>query len=177
MVIGKSGSGKSTLFKMLKKYYEVKRDKVYVNNIDINDYSKSDIIYVSQDEILFTDTLINNIGSNNIIDISQICLLDDIVKKNSLGFNMLIEENGFNLSGGERQRIVLARALSKEFNILIIDEGLNQVDIKMERIILKNLFEKYSDKTIIFISHRLDNKDLFDQIIKIENGEVIDWYI
>lgn len=174
MVIGKSGSGKSTLFKMLKKYYEVKRDKVYVNNIDINDYSKSDIIYVSQDEILFTDTLINNIGSNNIIDISQICLLDDIVKKNSLGFNMLIEENGFNLSGGERQRIVLARALSKEFNILIIDEGLNQVDIKMERIILKNLFEKYSDKTIIFISHRLDNKDLFDQIIKIENGEVID---
>jgi len=174
MVIGKSGGGKSTLFKILKKYYEVNRDKVYINDIDINDYSKSDIIYVSQDEILFTDTIKNNIDSNNLIDISKVCLLDDIVNKTNLGFNMIIEENGFNLSGGQKQRIVLARAIAKDFNILIIDEGLNQVDVQMERTILKNLFKKYKDKTIIFISHRLDNKDLFNQIIKLENGEVHD---
>lgn len=174
MVIGKSGSGKSTLFKILKKYYEVERDKVYINDIDINDYFKSDIIYISQDEILFTDTLLNNVDSNNIIDVSKICLLDDIVNKNSLGYNMILEENGFNLSGGERQRIVLARAISKKFNILIIDEGLNQVDTKMERKIINNLLKKYKNETIIFISHRLDNKDLFNQVIKIENGEVID---
>lgn len=170
MVIGKSGSGKSTLFKLLKKYYEVERGKVFINNIDINDYCKSDIIYISQDEILFTDTLSNNIDSNNIIDVSKICLLDDIVNKNQLGYNMLIEENGFNLSGGERQRIVLARAISNNFNILIIDEGLNQVDVTMERTIIKNLFKKCKDKTIIYISHRIDNKDLFNQIIKIEDG-------
>lgn len=174
MIIGKSGSGKSTLFKILKKYYSVKRGQAYINGIDINDYSKSDIIYISQDEILFTDTLKNNIDSDNLIDISKMCLLDDIVNKNSLGYNMLIEENGFNLSGGEKQRIVLARAIANNFNILVIDEGLNQVDVNMERTILKNLFKKYKDKTIIFISHRLDNKDIFDNVIKIENGEVCD---
>ena len=43
----------------------------------------------------------------------------------------------------------------------------------MERIILKNLFEKYRSKTIIFISHRLDNMDLFDQVIKMEEGRII----
>lgn len=173
MVIGKSGSGKSTLFKILKKYYNISRGQAFINNIDINDYSKSDIIYISQDEILFTDTLYNNIDSNNIIDISKLCLLDDIVNKNSLGYNMLVEENGFNLSGGERQRIVLARAIAHDFNILIIDEGLNQVDVKMEKTILQNLFNKYKDKTIIFISHRLDNENLFDKVIKIEKGELI----
>ena len=174
MVIGESGSGKSTLFKILKKYYTVPRDKVYIDNVDINDYQESNIVYVSQNEILFTDTISNNIDSDNIIDISKICLIDEIVKNNQLGYNMLIEENGFNLSGGERQRIILARALANEFDILIIDEGLSQVDINMERKILKNLFENYNDKTFIFISHRLENKDLFNQVIKLKKGRISD---
>ncbi len=174
MVIGESGSGKSTLFKILKKYYTVPRDKVYIDNVDINDYQKSNIVYVSQNEILFTDTISNNIDSDNIIGISKICLVDEIVKNNQLGYNMLIEENGFNLSGGERQRIILARALANEFDILIIDEGLSQVDINMERKILKNLFENYNDKTIIFISHRLENMDLFNQVIKLKKGRISD---
>ncbi len=174
MMIGQSGSGKSTLFKLLKKYYDVTRDKVYVNGIDINDYKASDVVYISQDEILFTDTLYNNIDSNNIMDISKICCLDNIVNRSNLGYHMLIEENGFNLSGGERQRIILGRALANHFNILVIDEGLSQVDVKMERRILNNLFKKYTDKTIIFISHRLDNKDLFDRLLKLEDGKVYD---
>lgn len=173
MVTGKSGSGKSTLFKFLKKYYEVKRDTIYIDNIDINDYKKSDIVYISQNEFLFTDTILNNIDSNDIIKLSKICLLDEIIKDNPLGYNALIEENGFNFSGGEKQRIILARALSNHFNILIIDEGLNQVDTNMERVILKNLFKEYKDKTIIFITHRLKNMDLFNQILKIEEGRLI----
>ncbi len=174
MVIGESGSGKSTLFKILKKYYDIPRDKVYVDNIDINDYQKSNIVYVSQNETLFSDTIYNNIDSNNIIDISKICLVDEIIKNNELGYNMLIEENGFNLSGGERQRIILARALANNFDIIVIDEGLNQVDTNMERIIIKNLIKNYAAKTIIFISHRLDNMDLFDKIVKIEKGKIVD---
>ncbi len=174
MVIGSSGSGKSTLFKILKKYYDIPRNQVYIDNIDINDYQKSNIVYVSQNEILFSDTIYNNIDSNNIINISKICLVDEIIKNNQLGYNMLIEENGFNLSGGEKQRIILARALACDFDIIIIDEGLSQVDNNMERMIIKNLFKNYSNKTIIFISHRLDNMDLFDKVIKIEKGKIVD---
>lgn len=173
IVIGQSGSGKSTLFKLLKKYYDVKRNQIKINNIDINDYKDSDVVYVSQNEILFTDTILNNIDSDNIFEVSKICLVDDIIKNNPLGYNTLVEENGFNLSGGQRQRIILARAISLNFNILIIDEGLNQVDTNMERKILKNLFSKYKDKTIVFISHRLDNLDLFDQVVQIEKGSLI----
>lgn len=173
MVLGSSGSGKSTLFKILKQNYEVKRDKVYVNGIDINDYKLNNIVYVSQNEILFSDTLENNIG-NDIYKVSKICLVDEIVKKMQLGYKTLIEENGFNLSGGEKQRIILSRALSNPFDILIIDEGLSQVDTNMERIILKNIIKEYSNKTIIFISHRLDNIDLFNQVIKLEKGKIVD---
>jgi len=181
MIVGKSGSGKSTLLKLLMKYYSVNNNKIFINNIDINNYSNKvindNILYLSQNEILFNETLYNNLifdDSNKsiLLDITRMCHVDEIID-NNLGFNMLIEENGFNLSGGERQRIMLARALLKKFNILIIDEGLNQVDINLERKILKNIFKYFKDKTIIVISHRLDNLDLFDNLIEIEKGVVV----
>jgi ABC-type transport system involved in cytochrome bd biosynthesis fused ATPase/permease subunit len=85
---------------------------------------------------------------------------------------MFIEENGFNISGGEKAKIVLARALLKGGDILVIDEGFNELDINSERIIMKNIFKYCSDKTIIVVSHRLDNLDLFDHFIEISNGMV-----
>ena len=180
MVVGKSGSGKSTLFKILMKFYDIKNNKVFINNIDLNNYDVSElnnnILYLGQNEILFNDTLYNNLvfdnsNSSKLLDVTKICCLDKIIDCN-LGYNMLIEENGFNLSGGEKQRIMLARSLLKKFNILIIDEGLSQVDVNMERKILKNIFKYFKDKTIIVISHRLDNLDLFDNLVKIENGVI-----
>lgn len=180
MMVGESGSGKSTLFKLLMKYYSIGNNNIFINDIDINNYTKkildNNILYLSQNEILFNDTIYNNLvfedsNSSNLLEITKMCFIDKIID-NNLGFNMLIEENGFNLSGGERQRIVLGRFLLKKFNILIIDEGLNQVDISLERKILKNMFKKFKDKTIIVISHRLDNLDLFDNLIEIEKGVI-----
>ena len=180
MIVGESGSGKSTLLKLIMKYYSIKNNKITINDIDINNYSKetldNNILYLSQNEILFNDTLYNNLifdnsDSSNLLDVCKMCYIDDFMD-NNLGFNMLIEENGFNLSGGEKQRIMLARALLKKFEILIIDEGLNQIDINLERKILKNIFKKYKNKTIIIISHRLDNLDLFDELIEIEKGVI-----
>lgn len=179
IVLGKSGSGKSTLVKLLLKYYDVSRNNILINGVDINDYNNMNgIIYISQNENLFTDTLYNNltlyedINSKNILETCKLCEVDEMINDKELGYSLLIEENGFNLSGGERQRIVLARSLLKKFNILIIDEGLNQMDIDLERRILKRLFEKYKNKTIIIISHRHDNLDLYDRKLVLENGEI-----
>ena len=178
MVLGKSGSGKSTLFKILTKYYSISKDKIFINGIDLNNYKKNtidkNIMYISQNDVLFNDTMYNNLifdGSNTkaLLDISGMCYVDEILDSN-LGFNMLVEESGFNLSGGERQRVILARGLLQHFEILIIDEGLSQVDTNMERKILKNIFKYFKNKTIIFVSHRTDNLDLFDDLIKIEDG-------
>ena len=65
LIIGSSGSGKSTLLKLIYKYYDINRDKIYLNNYDINDYSLQDIreniTYISQNEVLYNDTIRNNI--------------------------------------------------------------------------------------------------------------------
>ena len=175
LLVGDSGSGKSTLFKILMGYLSVDRNKIYFDNTDINDISniRENISLISQNEILFTDTLYNNIFIyNDDTSVIKDCYIDEILKRDNLGYNMLIEENGFNLSGGQKQRIVLARTILKDFNILLIDEGLNQMDINLERKILINLFKRFKDKTIIVISHRMDNMDLYDKKIKLEEGTI-----
>ena len=175
LLIGKSGSGKSTLLKLIKRYYESNSGISIANN---REYSDSNIAYIAQNEILFTDSLVNNLKLNRNIDLDDInsvitlCNIDSIIKNNNLGLNMLIEENGFNLSGGEKQRIILARTILNNFDILLIDEGLNQVDINLERKILKKLFNKYYNKTIVIVSHRYNNMDLFDRVIEMSNGTI-----
>ncbi|MBQ8192777.1 MAG: peptidase domain-containing ABC transporter [Bacilli bacterium] len=182
LLLGASGSGKSTILKLLYKYFEVDRDKIFINNYDINDYSMSDIrkniTYISQNEILYTgsirDNIIldRNIGEVDYLNICKLLHIDEIVKDNILGYDYLLEENGINISGGQRQRIILARSLLKESKVIMIDEGLNQVDIKLEREILKNIFNYFYDKTFIIVSHRKENIDLYDKVIKIDDGVV-----
>ena len=182
IILGNSGTGKSTLLKLLFKYYSVERNMIYINNYDICDYTVKDIrdniTYISQNETIFTDTIKNNIILDNEIDeetflnIAKLTYIEDIIKDDILGYNKFLEENAFNLSGGQRQRIILARALLKNSKILLIDEGLNEIDIDLERKILKNIFNNYKDTTIIIISHRLNNLDLFDKVLKLEDGEI-----
>lgn len=183
LLSGKSGIGKSTILKIIYKYYDIPSKMIYLNNIDLNNYSKADIRlnigYLSQNEFIYTDTLYNNIVLGRNIakeDFLKICYLtevDDIFKDNFLGYNMVLEDNGSNISGGQRARVLLARLLVKKANIIMIDEGLNEMDVSLERRILKRLWNFYPDTTFLIVSHRMNNLDLFDKKIDLNNYEVI----
>ena len=66
---------------------------------------------------------------------------------------------------------------NQEKDIYIFDEALNAIDIAKERLILKKLFELYKNKTIIVISHRFNNSDLFDLNIHVKDGNYEREYI
>ena len=184
LLTGSSGSGKSTLMKMLLKYIETDYDTIKISGIDINHYHleniRSNITYVTSNEFIFNDTIRNNItlykdySEEDLEDIVKICSINDIIKDDSLGLDKRLEENGFNLSNGERQRIILARSLIKNTNIYIFDEALGQIDIVREKKILQSIFSKLKDKTIIVISHRSNNKKLFDRVLKLEERKIYD---
>ena len=182
LILGESGSGKSTLLKLLLKYYQVNRNNIFINDIDINDIAisniREEIACISQNEFLYDDTIKNNIVAGKkiteeeFLEIAKLTYVDEFIKELFLGYDTKLEENGLNLSGGQRQRIMLARMLLKPSKIMLIDEGLNAIDINLERKILKNIFSKYKEKTIIVVSHRLENIDLFEQLIYLENGTI-----
>ena len=174
---GPSGTGKSTFVKLLMRYIELPFGNISINNIDINHYHldvlRNNITYVSQQEYLFNDTIYNNITLNRNIDKDEVDKVVKLINLEEVGnIDKIVEENGFNFSGGERQRIILARSILKKSDIYIFDEALSQIDVKKERDILLNIFKYLKDKTIIVISHRFDNKDLFERIIKIEKGNI-----
>ena len=179
LIHGSSGCGKSTLAKILSGYIEIPRGKIFIGNNDINDINlwslREQVTYVSQEEYIFNNTLYENLNikntrdKNKVFDISKCMLIDEIVKKNQSGYNMLLDENACNLSGGERQRIILARAFLKSSNIYILDESFSEINIDKERIIITNIFQRFSEKTIIVISHRFDNNDLYDEICNLED--------
>ena len=178
LLTGKSGCGKSTLMKILMRYILIPYNMVSIDNIDINHYHldsiRNNITYISNYEYLFNDTLLNNITLYKKYEEEDINKVIDLVLLNEITIDKdkIIEEDGFNFSSGERQRIVLARSLLRNTNIYIFDEALNQIDIYKEKKILKNIFDYYKDKTIIVISHRNNNKSLFDRCLLLEDGKI-----
>ncbi len=175
MIAGPSGSGKSTLAKLLMGYYDSSPKQIYLDDKDITTYLKGSvkrqISYVSQQELIFTDSLYNNIVLGRKISdelYTEACYIANIDRlADKYDKYMLIDENGNNLSGGEREQIMIARALLARGNILILDESLGEMDVSLERNILQRMFAFYKEKTIIVISHRLDNADLYDKVVNL----------
>ena len=174
LVEGRSGRGKSTIFKLLNKELELKEGNILINNKDIKNIKsnsiKNNICYVSQNEYLFNDSIKNNIvmyknvKKKELDKVLKITLLDKVLKDRNISLDYILEENGHNLSGGERQKILLARTLLRNTDFIILDETMNEIDIESERRIIENIKTEY-DKTLILISHRKSNNDLFNKTV------------
>ena len=137
------------------------------------EFIRSKISYISQDEILFNDSIYNNLNivCNDEEKIKKACMitgLDKYLFNNNIDLSYYLEEGGSNLSGGERKRIIITRSLLKDSEVLIFDEVFNEIDVDEEEKILKNIIKEYSDKIIIFISHRENNKFLFNKFYELK---------
>ena len=63
----------------------------------------------------------------------------------------------------------MSRGLYKDAEIYIFDESTNAIDKITESKILNNLKENYPDKTFIFISHKVLDKDFFNKRYILKN--------
>ena len=66
----------------------------------------------------------------------------------------------------------MARALIKDSAVVIFDDSLSAVDAKTESLISSNISDYISDKTAIFITHRIATSIEFDRIIVMEKGRI-----
>ena len=174
LIKGKSGSGKSTLSYILSKQLSYNKGSIKIGENELNDIKSDDlkrnITYIGQKDSLLVDSIINNIkcermvSDKELMTICKICEIDKIINNKYDRYNTLINESSINISGGEKQRIILARGLIKSGNILILDEALSEVNLDMEERILKNIFNYFKNKTIIYISHK-NYRNIFKKII------------
>ena len=178
-IAGSSGSGKSTLLKAMNGEVAIARGDIfydYVSSeyIDVQDIHQQ-ISYVSLDDHIFNETILFNLTLGRQIDATkleqavQLFYLKDWISTLSHGLDTRLSEISQDISSGQKQRISLARAYLEERPIMIIDEATDAID-KERRYQIEHYLFSIPDKTVIFVSHHLDEntKTLFDSIISLD---------
>tara|TARA_B100000161_G_scaffold262612_1_gene232702 strand:- start:1041 stop:2771 length:1731 start_codon:yes stop_codon:yes gene_type:complete len=177
-ITGSTGSGKSTLIDLIMGFLNPSEGSIYLDRNEIN-YSNLQkyqnlISHVPQEIFLFDNTIAQNISfefdkkkidQKKVINSAKLSEIHEFVDNLPNKYETVVGDNGILLSGGQRQRIGLARALYQEKEILTLDEATNALDIETEKKILKNLKEK--NITIIQITHRTENLDYYDDVLKL----------
>ena len=57
---------------------------------------------------------------------------------------------------------------------MILDEATSSLDGENEKKVLLNIMKKFENKTVFFVTHKLDNMEMFSKILLMEKGEIIE---
>ena len=183
-LVGVSGSGKTTLAKMIVNFFDPYKGQITINHQDIKNIDKKilrrHINYLPQQAYIFNGSILENLtlGGNNMIsqeDILKACELAEIrqdIERMPMGYQTQLSD-GAGLSGGQKQRIALARALLTKAPVLILDEATSALDVLTEKKVIDNLMS-LTDKTILFVAHRLSIAERTNRVIVLDQGKIIE---
>lgn len=188
-VVGPSGSGKSTFFLSCLGLFPEYDGSLKIlgseaRSIDQKRLTKM-ISYCPQTPFIMPGSVRKNIGciAESQGKILKDCELEDVIHSvglehrllnSNIGLDFEIQEFGSELSGGEQQRLMIARALLCDASIYFFDECTSQVDSVIEAMILQNIRKRLSDRTCLFIAHRLNTLEDVDRVIVVEKGAILE---
>lgn len=181
-IVGESGCGKSTAVGLLYGALRPKSGKVTAGGRPLESLSReeyySKLAVVSYNTYIFNTTVCENfrLAKGNVTDDEIFAALEkvnlaDFIRENG-GLDKEITEDGANISGGQKQRLALAVNLVADKSVYIFDEATSNIDIESEAVIMRNIKALSEKKSVIVISHRLENVVPSDRIYYMENGDV-----
>lgn len=179
-IVGQSGCGKSTIVHLLLGVYRPQKGTVTVGGKALEQLSReryyARLAVVSYNTYLFHTTVRENfrLAKASVTEEEMAAALEkvnllDFIRKNG-GFDKVLDEDAANLSGGQKQRLALAVALAADKAIYVFDEATSNIDMESEAIIMQNIQALSRSRSVIVISHRLENVVAADQIYYMEAG-------
>jgi ATP-binding cassette subfamily C (CFTR/MRP) protein 4 len=181
------GAGKSSLFQAIFRLVDRRSvsGEILIDGININGISlhhlRSRLSVIPQLPVLFAGTLRYNLDPFEQYTDEQCLLalesvqLKHIVSNNPSGLLQLVAECGSNFSTGQCQLICVARAILKQSKILMIDEATANVDRATDSLIQDVIADKFQNRTILTIAHRLNTVAKSDRIIVLNQGMIVDF--
>jgi ABC-2 type transport system ATP-binding protein len=178
LFLGHNGAGKTTLIRCLLGEYHPD-----CGAISVNGHSLSDERVKALRKIAFVPQLPPPIRFtlNELFEYaSKIghCSIDKI-KENSLYFGLDADAHKhkafYKLSGGMKQKILISIAFSRDADILIFDEPTANLDaVGRDRFRERIGAPEMSSKTIIFISHRLEElSNIVTRVVELDLGNMV----
>ncbi len=182
-ILGKSGAGKSTLMKILRgDLYDYNGEvKIFDKDMKNVELGKEKIVGVlNQSPWIFNTTIFNNLrlGDDKLTyskasEIIKMVGLEGKINSLEKGMDTIIDEGGKNLSGGEKQRMALARILAMDTPIILLDEPTVGLDPVTEHELLDTIFKVFKDKTIVWVTHHLQDIEKMDRVLYLKDGKFI----
>ena len=186
-LLGENGAGKSTLVKILCGVYQPDEGSIFLDQQKhiIPDPTSSlqlGISAIHQESVMFDElSVMENIFiGNHIVKKNRLVDWFTMEKKtkellSNLEADIQPDEKIKDLSIAQRHIVQISRSLVHDADIVIMDEptaALSQKEIEELYSIIRNL--KKQNKSIIFISHKLDEVlEICDEFTVLRDGEVI----
>ena len=181
-LIGPSGAGKSTLLSALSGARPARTGHVLLNGTDLYrsfDSLKATIGYVPQDDIVHQElTVAESLEYTARLRLPADTTPDERSRRvtevlATLELSERRETPIHRLSGGQRKRVSIATELLTEPNVLFLDEPTSGLDPGLEEALMLLLRElSYKGKTVVLVTHTLDNIHLCDAVALLADGRL-----
>lgn len=184
-IIGKSGSGKSTLMNLIGALDTPTTGEVLNNDFSLNaltsdelaEYRNKNIGFIFQSFYLEPYfTVMENVEMPLLI-----AGVDKKVRRekaqaiiDKFGLSDKTDKKANQLSGGQKQRTSIARAIIHEPSLILADEPTGSLDIKNGEEVIATLKEISAEgRTVILVTHNIEDAKKADYIIELADGEVV----
>jgi len=190
-IVGENGAGKTTLVKLLSRFYRVDEGSILLDDVNINDIEIES--WHKNLGVLFQDyntypylTLKNNIylgqsdepiNTSKIQESAQQANVNSFVGDYKNGFDQVLSEKykgGIRPSTGQWQKIAIARFFYRNSPVVVFDEPTASIDAVSEAEIFGKIYDFFTNKTVVIISHRFSTVRNADRIYVLDNGEIIE---
>jgi glycine betaine/proline transport system ATP-binding protein len=187
VIMGLSGSGKSTLLRCINRLVEPTAGSVTVDGTDVTKLNKDELREFRKEKFGMVFQNFALFPYRSVLENAEFGLEIEGVDKDTrrkkamkalkqVGLEGYEDQKPDQLSGGMQQRVGLARALAVDTDILLMDEPFSALDPLIKKDMQDKLLDLYEhiDKTIVFITHDLDEAlKLGDRIAIMKDGEIV----
>lgn len=181
-IVGESGCGKSTLASLLCGTTKGYIGSITIGGVEIKDIDEktlmNNITAVNFNSYIFAGTVRENMliadksaRDEKMIEALKMVNLWSFLSEQD-GLDTKLNQQGSNFSGGQRQRLAIARALLHNTPIYVFDEVTSNIDAESENDIMTVIHNMAKIKTVILISHRLENVVGSDKILLLDKGKI-----
>jgi len=171
------------LASMIPRFVDPDLGQVLIDGRDIREATleslRAEAIYVGGNDPVFNATVLENItcGQPDITrqqaqDAAKLVHADHFIRTLPRSYDTVLGEHGVALDPGQSFRLSLARAIVREPALLVIEEPPLALDTETKTLLDDAYQRIFTNRTVIFLPHRLSTVKKCSRIILIHEGKV-----